>query len=168
MNKKNLILILVIDFVIIAGTSYLLRTRYLEYKRSSGSIRREMEQAEKFSEKEKKKESEKEIKEKKQDKQEEADRGSGVRMRNIKFQYVNSKAKIVSIIGDFNDWSPQPLTRANQKVWEITMKLNPGTYKYNYIVDGKVVLDPYNKTPIETSRGFKSSTLNLKPLAEKK
>ncbi|MFH2070826.1 MAG: glycogen-binding domain-containing protein [Elusimicrobiota bacterium] len=84
-------------------------------------------------------------------------------VRNILFQYRSSRANSVSIIGDFNDWTPEPLTKTKKNLWEIALKMSPGQYNYNFLVDGQVVLDPNNfKTPADTSRGFKSSVLDIR------
>lgn len=84
-------------------------------------------------------------------------------VRNIKFVFFSSKAKKVSVIGDFNDWLPQSLIKVAPNKWEITLKITPGkNYLYNFLVDGKVVLDPNNKKPPQISpQGFKSSVLSL-------
>jgi hypothetical protein len=83
--------------------------------------------------------------------------------RNIKFVFFSRKAKKVSIIGDFNDWTPQPLTKVSENRWEITIKITSGQeYLYNFLVDGKVTVDPNNKKPPQISpQGFKSSVLSL-------
>jgi len=66
--------------------------------------------------------------------------------RNILFIYHNSRAKKVSLIGDFNEWTRQPLAKKGKgKNWKITEKLAPGTYQYQFVVDGKKIPDPNNK-----------------------
>ncbi len=84
-------------------------------------------------------------------------------VRNIKFVFFSSKAVKVSLIGDFNDWLPQSLTKVAPNRWEIIVKIPAGQdYLYNFLVDGKVILDPNNTKPPQTSpQGFKSSVLNL-------
>lgn len=84
--------------------------------------------------------------------------------RNILFQYISSKVKSVEIIGDFNDWMPQALTREGN-VWKIVIQLEPGEYAYNFVVDGKIITDPNNlRPPRDTGRGFLSSVVVVKPL----
>jgi hypothetical protein len=84
-------------------------------------------------------------------------------VRNIKFVFFSRKAKKVSIIGDFNDWVPQSLVKVAENRWEITVKITAGQdYLYNFLVDGKVTIDPNNKKPPQISpQGFKSSVLSL-------
>lgn len=84
-------------------------------------------------------------------------------LRKPKFVYFSSKAKRVELIGDFNDWIPQKMKKVSSNRWELTIEIPEGRYLYNFLVDGKIVLDPNNKRPPElSSQGFKSSVLELK------
>lgn len=54
--------------------------------------------------------------------------------------------KSVSVIGDFNDWSgnAHPMSVNELGTWTITIPLEPGTYIYQYLIDGeKKLADPY-------------------------
>lgn len=82
--------------------------------------------------------------------------------RRIRFSYRNSKPLRVEIIGDFNKWQPQAMTRGKNFEWYATFPLRPGEYTYNFIVDGKVIRDPNN--PRTASEG--RSLLTVKPLTE--
>ncbi len=82
--------------------------------------------------------------------------------RRIRFSYRNSIPSRVEIIGDFNKWQPQPMTRGKNFEWYVAIPLRPGEYTYNFIVDGKVIRDPNN--PRTASEG--RSLLNVKPLTE--
>ncbi len=85
------------------------------------------------------------------------------KLRKPKFVYFSSKAKKVSLIGDFNNWIPQLMNKINTKKWELIVEIPEGRYHYNFLVDGKPVIDPNNKKPPEMSKqGFKSSILELK------
>ncbi|MFQ3676185.1 MAG: hypothetical protein SNJ64_06580 [Endomicrobiia bacterium] len=86
-----------------------------------------------------------------------------ITVRNIKFVFFSRQAKKVSLIGDFNDWTPQSLIKVSENRWELTVKISGGKkYLYNFLVDGKVTLDPNNNKPPEISpQGFKSSVLSL-------
>jgi hypothetical protein len=87
---------------------------------------------------------------------------SAVPTRRIRFTYRNSKSKHVEIIGDFNKWQPQSLSKGKNFEWYATFPLRPGEYTYNFIVDGKVIRDPNN--PRTASEG--RSLLTVKPLTE--
>ncbi len=55
------------------------------------------------------------------------------------FVMVAPAAGSVSLVGDFNDWSAAatPMQRvAGNGVWSITIPLNPGRYRYAFLVDG--------------------------------
>ncbi len=143
-NKKNVIVILIINLIIIIGMVYLLRNRYIQYRTTEKPGPENGEKYSVFPST--------------------ISKISITSLRNILFQYRSRKARNVSVIGDFNDWTPQSLTKEKNYVWKITMTLEPDKYLYNYLVDGKVILDPYNrKSEPNTSRGFKSSVLELKP-----
>ena len=52
----------------------------------------------------------------------------------------------VALIGDFNDWKPDDhaLTVDADGTWSITIPLAPGTYRYQYLIDGTLLIaDPY-------------------------
>lgn len=85
------------------------------------------------------------------------------RPRNIGFSYRNSKVKKVEIIGSFNNWVPQPLSRSDNYTWKINLTLAPGEYAYNFIADGKPIKDPFNQKTVNAGRGFTSSYLRINP-----
>ncbi len=45
-------------------------------------------------------------------------------------------ATAVELMSDFTDWHEVPLTRADGDVWELTVPLAPGTYRFNVRADG--------------------------------
>jgi predicted carbohydrate-binding protein with CBM48 len=55
------------------------------------------------------------------------------------FVLVAPQAATVTLVGDFNDWSPSatPLThQAGDGVWWVSVPLQPGRYRYAFLVDG--------------------------------
>lgn len=84
--------------------------------------------------------------------------------RNILFKYRNPSAKKVSIVGDFNDWVPQDMEKDPRGLWSVTLKIPPGYYAYNFIVDGRPQKDVNNPRITDTGRGFVSSYLEVKAL----
>jgi 1,4-alpha-glucan branching enzyme len=66
----------------------------------------------------------------------------------IRFSLLDTKAKKVTIAGDFNDWSAttDPLfDREGNGLWTIVLPLAPGSYQYKFVVDGdKWMPDPAN------------------------
>ena len=68
--------------------------------------------------------------------------GSG-KWRQVTFRYFD-EAKSVAIVSGFTSTKPRDLKKVNG-VWEITLTISPGTYRYMFVVDGKEIKDPYNK-----------------------
>ena len=73
--------------------------------------------------------------------------GTG-KTRKVTFKYYD-EAKKVAIISGFTQRKPVALTKKNG-VFETTLILYPGDYKYMYIVDNVEVLDP--NAPAENGR----------------
>lgn len=69
-------------------------------------------------------------------------------------------AHTVRLAGDFNNWNELGYTlehRGDQ--WVINMRLKPGKYLYKFVVDGKWILDPGNKTWEQNQYGTGNSVL---------
>ena len=66
--------------------------------------------------------------------------------RTVQFTVVpDSAATSVAVVGDFNDWKPDStmLRRTSTGAWTVTVRLEPGRYTYNYLVDGRRwIVDP--------------------------
>lgn len=73
--------------------------------------------------------------------------GTG-KTRKVTFKYYD-EAKKVAIVSGFTSRKPVNLVKKNG-VWETTLVLYPGDYKYMYIVDNAEVLDP--GAPAENGR----------------
>lgn len=65
-------------------------------------------------------------------------------LKPVNFVCVAPHAKIVCLIGDFNDWHPHahPMRRQADGAWRIQVPLNHGHHHYQFMVDGKSTLDP--------------------------
>jgi 1,4-alpha-glucan branching enzyme len=58
-----------------------------------------------------------------------------------------ANARSVFVAGDFNSWEPTTLAMKRQgDEWNLSVYLSPGKHKYKFVVDGKWILDPANKT----------------------
>ena len=81
-----------------------------------------------------------------------------------RFAFVDDAAHSVSLIGDFNDWSPSatPLQPGRSKgAWSTTVSLAPGRYEYAFLVDGKRwATDRFSRATHEVS-GIQSSIMAL-------
>lgn len=73
--------------------------------------------------------------------------GTG-KTRKVTFKYYGD-AKKVAIVSGFTNRQPKALTKKDG-VWETTLVLYPGDYKYMYIVDNVETLDP--NAPSENGR----------------
>jgi hypothetical protein len=64
----------------------------------------------------------------------------------VQFVIVAPDADAVALVGDFNDWRGDvtPMSRAEGNgVWSVTVPLEPGRYRYAFLVDGGLwVSDP--------------------------
>jgi len=84
----------------------------------------------------------------------------------VRFVLVDSTARTVSIVGDFNAWRPDktPLAAAPKPgVWSVSLPLSPGRHEYAFIVDGKRwVVDPAS-VPSSDEFGTESSVLLVSP-----
>jgi hypothetical protein len=80
--------------------------------------------------------------------------------RNILFSYRDSRPARVEIIGSFNDWEPQRMTKGANHTWTLGVRLKPGDHTYNFLVDGKAIRDPNNPRTAPEGR----SLLTVKPL----
>ncbi len=81
--------------------------------------------------------------------------------RKILFKYNDVAARRVSIVGDFNQWSPKLMKKDAYGHWVITLSIAPGDYSYNFIVDGRMIRDPNNKRVKQSSQKIPSSFLSV-------
>lgn len=89
----------------------------------------------------------------------------GVRQANGEVQFLAAfpDAREVHIAGDFGDWSPQPLARNDQGDWHLKLQLQPGRYRYRYIIDGQWLNDPANIDTEPNAYGEPNSVLDVVP-----
>ena len=72
------------------------------------------------------------------------------------FTYYQKGLQSISVVGGFNDWNADSteLTEVSPGVWTVSMRLRPGVYEYQFILNGKQrVTDP---TMPQTSSDFGS------------
>ncbi len=64
--------------------------------------------------------------------------------KRIGFTLLNPQAASVLLAGDFNDWDTAslPMKKDKKGTWRISLHLDPGTYQYNFYVDGEWKNDP--------------------------
>ncbi len=81
--------------------------------------------------------------------------------RLINFFFVAPQAKQVSLIGDFNNWEPNahPMTRQPDGGWSARVPMHHGHHRYQFLVDGKAVLDPRAQGIARTDKNEKASLI---------
>lgn len=73
-------------------------------------------------------------------------------------------AKEVHLVGDFNNWSVSKDSLLWQKesgVWQKRMALEPGRYRYKYVIDGRWTIDPSNDQVESNPYGGMDSVLEI-------
>jgi hypothetical protein len=85
-------------------------------------------------------------------------------MLPVKFILEAPGARSVYVTGSFNDWSldEQCRLRENSGRWETNLSLEPGVYKYQFIVDGVWREDPSNPLKERNSFGDINSLIEVK------
>ncbi|HEX8849807.1 MAG TPA: glycogen-binding domain-containing protein [Gemmatimonadaceae bacterium] len=82
----------------------------------------------------------------------------------VRFTLVHPEAHRVTLVGDFNGWSPSatPLVAAQgDSVWAASVTLPAGRHEYAFIVDGeRWTIDPYAAT-VHDDFGTSSSVLRV-------
>lgn len=70
--------------------------------------------------------------------------------------------QMVYLAGNFNNWDPKalPMSDADKDgVWTVTIKLDPGTYQYKFVADGKWYPDPDATAKVDDGYGGYNSVL---------
>jgi len=83
----------------------------------------------------------------------------------VKFVLPAPQAEKVFLAGDFNNWEKDALAltdREGNGLWTITLPLNPGTYNYMFIVNGKEwISDPYAEYYCDDGFGHRNAVLRI-------
>jgi len=79
----------------------------------------------------------------------------------IVLTYDDIECRVLQIAGDFNDWIPDRDidTRRIGKRWQKVFTVEPGTYEYQLLIDGKWQQDPTNSMEIPNDRNGVNSVL---------
>lgn len=84
----------------------------------------------------------------------------------VQFVFVAPDASDVTLVGDFNDWSKSatPMhTIPGNGVWTVTVPLEPGRYRYAFVVDGSTwVRDPTAPPAVEDDFGQPNSVVTVR------
>ena len=81
----------------------------------------------------------------------------------VHFEFKDPKAATVCLAGTFNHWQPESKTLQSSGVghWWKDTALEPGTYEYCFVVDGKWMLDPLARESVPNPFGGRNSLLRV-------
>jgi hypothetical protein len=86
-------------------------------------------------------------------------------LQPTRFMLVAPEASVVALVGDFNDWSAEatPMrTEASGGLWTVTVPLEPGRYRYAFLVDGDIwTPDPGAPQAVDDDFGRPNSVLTI-------
>lgn len=80
------------------------------------------------------------------------------------FALVAPEAQSVYLSGSFNDWSLNDECRMEKGAdgkWSLRMSLPPGSYQYQFVVDGRWVSDPANERRVSNGFGDMNSLIEV-------
>jgi chromosome partitioning protein len=81
----------------------------------------------------------------------------------VLFTLSAPEARNVQIAGDFNSWTPEGNEMEfSNGVWRAIVALEPGRYRYRYVVDGNWKADPLNAEVESSPYGDYNSVIDLK------
>lgn len=93
-----------------------------------------------------------------------ADVAAGAGAHLTQFVLIAPDAGAVIVVGDFNDWSASatPLARNDGNgVWWVTVPLEPGRYRYAFVVDGNVWRPDPEAPSLDDEFGRTSSVVTI-------
>lgn len=83
----------------------------------------------------------------------------------VTFTVHAEAGKSVFVAGEFNGWDPtakKMAYKARQGVYTATVKLEPGTYQYKFVIDGTWCADPENVNAVANDQGTFNSVITVK------
>lgn len=80
------------------------------------------------------------------------------------FTYYQKGLKSISVVGDFNDWADSTtLIEESPGVWTVSLHLRPGSYEYQFILNGtQRVTDP-TMPQVSNDFGSPNSVVTVSP-----
>ena len=87
----------------------------------------------------------------------------------VRLVVLQPGARTVQAAGDFNGWNPDrtPLEQVSNGAWMATIPLEPGRYKYMFVVDGQNwIADPFATEQSDDGFGSRNAVLDVRPPAE--
>lgn len=70
------------------------------------------------------------------------------------------KHKTVQLAGEMNDWNPKKTwLKLKDNIWQTDLLLFPGKYQYQFVADGKWMIDPNNREKADNNIGGYNSVM---------
>ncbi|MCB0641716.1 MAG: hypothetical protein KDC44_08760 [Phaeodactylibacter sp.] len=89
--------------------------------------------------------------------------------KNATLRLRDNGYKKVQVKGEMNAWNPASANMTLKRgIWEYTFQLAPGNYQYQFVVDGKELLDPKNPQQVSNGMGGMNSLLALPKVPQAK
>jgi len=84
-------------------------------------------------------------------------------IKAVNFICSVTTAKRVTLVGDFNAWHPNatPMKRQPDGCWRVQVEIKAGHHHYQFLVDGKPMLDPHAHGVAHNQQGEKVSMINV-------
>lgn len=81
------------------------------------------------------------------------------------FTYYQQGLESVAIVGGFNDWDADStrLTQVSPGVWTVSLRLRPGVYEYQFILNGKQRVTDPTMPQVSSDFGSPNSVVKVSP-----
>jgi 1,4-alpha-glucan branching enzyme len=79
----------------------------------------------------------------------------------VRFRFRSADAQSVFVAGSFNDWRPTTALTQRDGEWTGEIQLDPGTYEYRFVVDGRWIEDPSAPDQATNPYGGRNSVLRV-------
>lgn len=83
--------------------------------------------------------------------------------QQVTFALQRPASQHVALVGDFTDWRTDKLalTPTRNGVWEVTLRLRPGRYRFAYVTDGGEWISDPSATPVLDDFGRPTSVVTV-------
>jgi len=81
------------------------------------------------------------------------------------FTYYQKGLKSISVVGEFNDWDADSTTLIEESpgVWTVSLHLRPGSYEYQFILNGKQRVTDPTMPQVSNDFGSPNSVVTVSP-----
>jgi hypothetical protein len=80
---------------------------------------------------------------------------------SVLFRIQDEEAAAVSVVGDFSGWDAgrHPMRKSRNGWWELTVRIDPGSHQYAFVIDGEYVPPPNAETMVDDGFGGRNGLL---------